>query len=84
MCVISPDKRVEARVATSDEFRDLVNRCRERCLWFVSPKAPLSTREQQIEVLRSIERYGNREDFVQAKRLRLWLSQNSSERFSGL
>jgi hypothetical protein len=66
----------------SAEFTDLLAECRQRCLWFLSSDAAPSTRETQLEVLRLIERYGNREDFVNARRLRTWLSRNSSETFS--
>lgn len=66
----------------SAEFTALLAGCRQRCLWFLSSDAAPSTRETQLAILRLIERYGNREDFVNARRLRTWLSRNSSETFS--
>jgi len=69
-------------MTVSEDFQNLVNRCREHCLWFTSPDRSPSTRATQIEVLRLIERYGTRDDFIRAKKLRVWLLRNSSETFS--
>jgi hypothetical protein len=65
----------------SQEFEDLIARCRERCLWFVAPDRLPAERELQLYFLDCIERYGNRDDFVQARKLKQWLSQHSSARF---
>ena len=40
-------------------------------------------RATQIELLKLVERYGTRAEFVEAKRLREWLSQSSNAAFSG-
>ncbi|RLE31363.1 MAG: hypothetical protein DRJ61_11450 [Acidobacteria bacterium] len=69
-------------MTTSEDFQNLVNQCREHCLWFTAPDRSPSTRAAQIEILRLIERYGTRDDFIRAKRLRIWLLQNSSATFS--
>jgi hypothetical protein len=66
----------------SNEFVELVNQCRVSCLWFTAPDRIPSEREQQLELLRLVERYGNRDQFVRARRLRQWLLQSSSGEFS--
>lgn len=69
-------------MTTSEDFQNLVGQCREHCLWFTSEDHSPSTRAAQIEILRLIERYGTRDDFIRAKRLRIWLLHNSSVTFS--
>ena len=69
-------------MTVSENFQVLVNQCREHCLWFISTDRLPSTRATQLEVLRLIERYGTRDDFIRSKRLRTWLLQNSKETFS--
>ncbi len=71
-----------SRMTASEEFLDLVDRCRNHCLWFVSAEQEPSTRMAQIELLRLIERYGTRDEFIRAKRLRTWLLRNSNAKFS--
>ena len=66
----------------SEEFVDLVRSSRSRCLWFTDPDHLPTDREAQLELLRLIQRYGTREDYVRARRLRQWLSQRSSATFS--
>jgi len=66
----------------SESFQDLVVRCRDHCLWFTPTDCLPSNRTAQIELLRLIERYGTRDEFVKAKKLRTWLLHNSSEEFS--
>ncbi len=66
----------------SAEYIDLIARCRNTCLWFLAPdKLPVG-REAQLYSLTCIERYGTREDFIAARRLKLWLSQHSNEQFA--
>lgn len=66
----------------SAEFVRLVGRCRQTCLWFVDPAALPADREGQLMFLGWIERHGDRDDFIAARKLKAWLSQNSSAAFS--
>lgn len=65
----------------SEEFVHLINQCRDTCLWFMSTKEMPSGRKAQFLALDCIERYGSRDDFVRARRLRQWLLQHSNEAF---
>ena len=57
----------------------LVRRYRERCLWFLREDFFPNTPEEALRVLDFIERYGDREAFIEARRLKKWLSRNFSE-----
>ena len=59
---------------------ELIGRYRLRCLWFLAEDFVPTTHEQAIQVLEYIERYGDREGFVQARRLKQWLSPSISEK----
>ena len=63
----------------SGEFSELVVRCRSTCLWFLVPDKVPAERAAQIYSLDCVERYGGREDFIIARRLKQWLSQHSNE-----
>jgi len=66
----------------SQEFVDLVEAARRRCLWFfVDDHLPVE-RELQFDTLKLIKRYGNRDDYVRARRLEQWLRHHSSAAFS--
>ncbi|HET9767708.1 MAG TPA: hypothetical protein VFS60_12715 [Thermoanaerobaculia bacterium] len=66
----------------SQDFVDLVQTARRRCLWyFVADDLP-AERDLQLDTLELIKRYGNRDDFVKARRLEQWLRQHSSAAFS--
>jgi len=69
-------------MTASESFQDLVERCRDHCLWFTPADRMPTSRVAQIELLRLIERYGTRDEFVKAKKLRTWLLRNTSEAFS--
>ena len=56
----------------------LIECYRSRCLWFLAEDFVPETPEQAVRVLEYIERYGDREGFVQARRLKQWLSQSIS------
>ena len=58
---------------------ELIERYRLRCLWFLAEDFVPTTHEQTLQVLEYIERYGDREGFVQARRLKQWLSPSISE-----
>ena len=57
----------------------LMGRYRVRCLWFLAEDFVPATPEQAMQVLDYIERYGDREGFRQARRLKQWLSPSISE-----
>ncbi|MCC7103867.1 MAG: hypothetical protein IT307_01875 [Chloroflexi bacterium] len=44
------------------------------CLWFLRPDYYPTTTDEQLRVLRYIERYGNREAFREAATIARWLS----------
>jgi len=66
-----------------DEIKEqlaiLISRYRSRCLWFLAEDFVPETPEQAVRVLEYIERYGDRQGFVQARRLKQWLSPSISE-----
>ncbi len=66
----------------SREFVELVSQSRVSCLWFTAPDRVPTSRSQQLTILQLVERYGNRDQFVRARRLRHWLLQNSKAAFS--
>ena len=49
-----------------------------RCLWFLAEDFVPETPEEAVRVLEYIERYGDREAFVRARRLKQWLSPSIS------
>ncbi len=61
----------------------LVERYRDRCLWFLRRDYLPTTRQARLRVLKSIQRHGDREAFIQAAELREWLSQHSSAESAG-
>jgi hypothetical protein len=67
----------------ADKLTPFVGRYRQRCLWFFREDFVPSSREEAIRVLDCVERYGDREGFVEARRLRSWLSPSSSEESAG-
>jgi len=66
----------------SSEFVNLIARCRSTALWFLDPDKMPEGLQAQLYCLTCVERYGGREDFVTARRLKQWLSQHSSEAFA--
>ena len=69
-------------MSASEEFVDLVETARGRCLWFFAADDLPAERDLQLETLDLIKRYGTRDDYVRARRLEQWLRQNSSAAFS--
>jgi hypothetical protein len=55
------------------EIESLVERYRDRCLWFLRQDFVPQNTEEILQVLSFIERYGDRAGFEQAQRLRQWL-----------
>jgi len=60
------------------EFDELVRRNRRSCLWFMRDDYTPSDAPGMLKVLRNLEQHGNRETFIQARRLARCLSQHSS------
>jgi hypothetical protein len=65
------------------EARRLVERYRDRCLWFLDPRVLPETPEDALRILGYIERYGDREAFVRSEALKPWLLQLINERSAG-
>ena len=65
----------------STQFSELVRQCRAHCLWFLDQDVMPDARDAQLRVLEYVERYGNRDEFIRARRLKQWLSRHSNERF---
>ncbi len=61
----------------------LVDEYRHRCLWFLRADFYPSTLADRFRVLGYIERYGDREAFRKAAKLKKCLSQNSSDASAG-
>jgi hypothetical protein len=61
----------------------LVDRYRDRCLWFLRPDYYPATDAERLLVLRYIEHHGDREAFRRAGAVRQWLSRNSSGASAG-
>lgn len=70
---------VEAMTA-NDALRQFVDEYRARCLWFLRPDYYPATPDEREEVLRLIERHGDRAAFHRAAQIRQWLSPASSAR----
>ena len=57
----------------------LVDEYRDQCLWFLRSDFYPTTFEQQLRVLKYIERYGDRAAYLKAADARRWLLQSSNE-----
>lgn len=66
----------------SVQFARLIEEYRGRCLWFLRQDYVPSERSAQLRVLDSIERYGDRNAFIQTRELKQWLSLHSNEAFA--
>ena len=64
----------------AEAVRQLVDRYRVQCLWFLRPDYYPSTLEEQLRVLAYIERHGDREAFQRAATVKRWLLPPSSAR----
>jgi hypothetical protein len=69
-------------VSESKRYVELVNQCRDRCLWFTAVGEIPEDRGAQLHTLDCIERYGQRCDFLEARKLRQWLLQHYNEAFA--
>lgn len=66
----------------SFQYVELIKECRMQCLWFLKPDRIPAEREAQLYALDCVERYGDRAAFIQARKLKQWLSQHSNEAFA--
>jgi hypothetical protein len=67
----------------TEKFNALVRCNRRACLWFMRDDYTPADASGMLKVLRSIEQHGNRETFIQARRLSRCLSQHSSATCAG-
>lgn len=72
----------ESQEFVDQEFVGLVQAARRRCLWYFAADDLPAERDLQLDTLQLIKRYGNRDDYVRARRLEQWLRQHSSAAFS--
>ena len=56
----------------------LVDRYRDRCLWFLRPDYYPASDSERLHVLAYIERYGDLKAYRQAAQLKRWLLQSSN------
>ena len=66
------------REGVLQEVRSLVDRYRQRCLWFLREDYYPATFGEVEQVLQDIEAHGDREAYQEARRVRTWLSRLSS------
>jgi hypothetical protein len=75
---------INSPVRDQNELYEEINRLAEEnratCLWFMSDDYLPETTEARLRVLRHLERHGDRDTFVKARRLRDCLLQNSNEK----
>jgi hypothetical protein len=69
---------VDSEAAILAAVRELVERARATCLWFVDQHALPATRDDAIRFLRWIEQRADRDTYLRARQLRQWLSQTSN------
>lgn len=66
-----------------EKLKPLLIRYRSRCLWFLREDFFPETLQQALLVLDNIEKYGDREGFIEARRVKEWLSRISSATSAG-
>jgi hypothetical protein len=81
--VLEKTAAAEPSEALLEKVRRLVETCRDRCLWFLAADHLPADREQALRALEYIERYGDRQAFVEARKLRRCLSPISSVNSAG-
>jgi len=60
------------------EINALILEYKEICLWSLREDCGPDTLQETITILEKIEKYGDREGFIRAKRVKRWLLQNSN------
>jgi hypothetical protein len=71
------------RALDVEAFHRFVDEYRGRCLWFVRSDYYPATPAECVEVLRLIERHGDRRALGRVAQFRRWLSPHFSETFAG-
>lgn len=66
-----------------ERIKPLLVKYRSRCLWFLREDFFPETLQQALLVLDNIEKHGDREGFIEARRVKEWLSQISSATSAG-
>jgi hypothetical protein len=56
---------------------ELVEDYRAQCLWFLRPDYMPATREEILQTLALVERYGDRAAYQRAERIKSWLSRDT-------
>jgi hypothetical protein len=64
-------------------FLRLLEEHRAECLWFLREDYAPAEPEEMLRVLAYLERHGDRETFLEARRLATWLSPDSSGSSAG-
>lgn len=67
-----------AEYAIKEKLAPLVNKYRSRCLWFFREDFVPVTVCDALLALDNIEKHGDRDAFLEAQRVRKWLSRISS------
>ena len=65
------------------EAHALINENRARCLWFLREDYLPEDVQEIMHAMAYIERRGDRDAYVKARRIREWLLHNSSETSAG-
>ena len=66
-----------------ERVRELVREARASCLWFLDEGFLPADRDEALRTLRAIESHGDRKTYVEARKLREWLSRTSSAGSAG-
>ena len=57
----------------------LIDQCRDSCLWYMRKDYYPENLESSIRVLNNIESYASRDIYIEARKLKLWLLQNTKK-----
>lgn len=69
-------------VINSDDFKSVVRDYRDMCLWFANDVYAPKDEVQLEQILSAIESHGDMAAFKRVGRIRKWLSQDFSPRYS--
>jgi hypothetical protein len=72
----------EEMESTIQKVQELTARTRDTCLWFMREDFVPRTITEALDCLDKIQRHGDRDTYIEARRLGKWLSQASSGTFS--
>ncbi len=63
-----------------EQAHALIRQCRKQCLWFMREDYLPTDRSALLRSMRSIEKNGTRETYIQARNIEQWLLQNSKKK----